>query len=181
MFCEFGERYVTQIRALTPRTVLRVTDKMPANFFYIGLIKTILPKAKIIHSMRDPMDSCFSCFGRLFNETMEFAYDLNTLGNYYVNYMQMMQYWHDVLPKGSILDVPYESVVDDIEKQAKRMLEFVGLPWNDKCLEFYENKRQVHTASIAQVRQPIYKSSVARWEHFATHLAPLMEVVKDYR
>lgn len=175
-----GNSYLERVWKLSPESRF-ITDKMPANFFYLGLIHLALPHARIIHSMRDPMDSCFSCFSRLFNDTMEFAYDQRTLGRYYVRYMTLMRHWHKVLPAGTILDLPYEDMVADIEGQARRVLEFVGLPWDDNCLNFHENKRLVKTASVAQVRMPIYTSSVARWRKFARHLRPLFELVKDFR
>ena len=175
-----GEQYLSRVWKLSPDSVY-ITDKMPANFFYLGLIHLALPHARIIHAMRDPMDSCFSCFTKLFNDTMEFAYDQGTLGRYYVRYIRLMQHWHKVLAEGTILDLPYEKLIEDTEGQARRVLEFVGLPWDDACLSFYENDRLVRTASVAQVRQPIYKTSVARWRRFGKHLTPLLSIVKDYR
>ena len=175
-----GEDYLKQVWKLSPKSTF-ITDKMPANFFYLGLIHLALPGAKIIHAMRDPMDSCFSCYSRLFNDTMEFAYNQNDLGRYYVRYMTLMQHWHAVLPEGTILDLPYEEMVTNTETQARRVIEFVGLPWDDNCLKFHENKRLVKTASVAQVRRPIYKTSVARWKHFARYLRPLYDLVKDFR
>jgi len=175
-----GNDYLKRVWKLSQKSRF-ITDKMPANFFYIGLIHLALPHAKIIHAMRDPMDSCFSCYTRLFNDTMAFAYDQGTLGRYYSRYIKLMQHWHAVLPQGTILDLPYESMVVDTEAQARRVLEFVGLPWDANCLNFHENKRLVKTASIAQVRKPIYTSSVARWKHFAAHLRPLYEIVSEFR
>lgn len=172
-----GDDYLERVWKLSPDSAF-ITDKMPANFFYLGLIHLALPHAKIIHAMRDPMDSCFSCFSRLFNDTMEFAYDQGTLGRYYRRYMTLMRHWHKVLPAGRILDLRYEDMVADTEGQARRVLEFVGLPWDENCLNFHQNQRLVKTASVAQVRQPIYKTSVARWKHFARHLRPLYELVK---
>lgn len=177
---KIGDQYIERVWKLSPDSKY-ITDKMPANFFYLGLIHLALPNAKIIHAMRDPMDSCFSCFSRLFNDTMEFAYDQGTLGRYYRRYMTLMRHWHKVLPEGTILDLPYEDMVADTEGQARRVLKFVGLPWDDKCLEFYKNDRLVKTASVAQVRKPIYKTSVARWKHFARHLQPLLELVREFR
>lgn len=177
---KIGTDYLRRTWALSPKSQY-ITDKMPANFFLLGLIYIALPHAKIIHAMRDPMDSCFSCYSRLFNDTMEFAYDQQTLGRYYQRYMRLMEHWHQVLPAGTILDLPYESMVDDVEGQSKRVLDYVGLPWDPSCLEFYKNERLVKTASVAQVRKPIYKSSIARWKHFARHLKPLYELVKQYR
>ena len=177
---KIGDDYLNDVWKLSPQSRF-ITDKMPANFFYLGLIHLALPNAKIIHAMRDPMDSCFSCFSRLFNDTMDFAYDQGTLGRYYVRYMTLMRHWQKVLPQGTVLDMPYEDMVADTETNARRVLEFVGLPWDPNCLNFHENKRIVKTASVAQVRKPIYKSSVARWKHFARHLQPLLELVKYYR
>ena len=158
-----------------------ISDKMPANFLYIGLIHLAFPNAKIIHAMRDPIDTCFSCYARLFNDTMDIAYDLETLGRYYVMYRKVMAHWHKVLPAGTILDLSYEEMVADSEGQTRRILEYVGLPWDQSCLEFYKNERLVKTASLAQVNKPIYKTSVERWRNFAQHLHPLIELVKDYR
>ncbi len=177
---KLGEEYIRRVWKLSPQS-LHITDKMPANFFYLGLVHLALPNAKIIHAMRDPMDSCFSCYSRLFNDTMEFAYDQATLGRYYVRYMKLMRHWHSVLPQGRILDLRYEDMVADTETQSRRVLEFVGLPWDENCLNFHKNERLVKTASVTQVRKPIYKTSVARWKHFASHLRPLLEIVRDYR
>lgn len=175
-----GNEYCKKVWDLSPESDF-IVDKMPANFFYLGLIYLAIPNAKIIHAMRDPMDSCFSCYSRLFNETMGFAYNQESLGKYYVRYMKLMNHWREVLPKDFILDLSYEDLVADIEGQSKRILNFIGVPWDPSYLEFYKNKRTVKTASVVQVRQPIYKTSVARWRHFARHLRPLYEIVKNYR
>jgi len=175
-----GDQYLARLRKLSP-TAARITDKMPGNFHYLGLIYLALPNAKIIHTLRDPMDSCLSCYTRLFNDTMDFTYDLETLGRYYVRYIELMRHWHDVLPKGFILDVRYEDLVEDVESQTRRMLAHIGLPWDDACMEFYNNARPVKTASLAQVRKPIYKSSVESWRRFEKHLSPLLDIVGDYR
>jgi hypothetical protein len=172
MLSRIGEGYVKRLRTLDKKA-LRITDKMPGNFFYAGLIHKALPKAKIIHSMRDPVDTCISNYSRLFNETMPFAYDLEELGRYCRLCDRLMAHWKDVLPEGTILDMKYEDNVADLETQARRLVDFCGLEWEDGCLAFHENKRHVKTASIAQVRQPIYKSSVARWKRFEKHIKPL--------
>jgi tetratricopeptide (TPR) repeat protein len=177
---KIGDDYLQSVWKLSPHSRY-ITDKMPGNFFYLGLIHLALPHAKIIHAMRDPIDSCFSCFSRLFNDTMEFAYDQGTIGRYYRRYITLMRHWHQVLPAGRILDLSYEEMVVDTEGQARRVLNFVGLPWNEQCLQFYKNDRVVKTASVAQVRKPIYKTSVARWKHFARHLQPLLALVREYR
>ncbi|MEW6329982.1 MAG: sulfotransferase [Pseudomonadota bacterium] len=175
-----GEAYAERVWRRAPGARY-ITDKMPANFFYLGMIRLMLPQAKIIHAMRDPMDSCFSNYARLFNDTMEFAYDLGTLGRYYLRYIRLMRHWQAVLPAGSILDLRYEDLVADTEGQARRLLDYLGLPWDDRCLAFHENRRQVKTASVAQVRKPIYKSSVARWRHFEKQLQPLLAIVQGCR
>ncbi len=175
-----GSDYVTRLRERSAGAV-RITDKMPANFHYLGLIYLALPNAKVIHSARDPMDSCLSCYTRLFNETMAFTYDLGTVGRYYVRYMRLMRHWREVLPDHFILEMPYEELVEDVEGQTRRMLTHLGLPWDENCLKFYDNTRPVRTASLAQVRKPIYKTSVAGWKRFERQLGPLLEIVKDYR
>jgi tetratricopeptide (TPR) repeat protein len=171
-----GEAYIRRLRGYDAKA-LRITDKMPGNFFYAGLILKILPGAKIIHSVRNPLDTCFSNYSRLFKDTMPFAYDLTELGHYYNSYRQMMDHWKNTLPAGSILDVNYEDVVEDLEGQSRRLIDFCGLNWESACLDFHNNKRPVKTASAAQVSQPIYKSSVARWERFAQHLGPLQKAI----
>ena len=178
-FETLGHEYLERVWALSPRSRF-ITDKMPANYFFIGMIHLIFPDAKIIHSVRDPIDSCFSCYARLFNETMEFAYDLGTLGRYAVRYLRLMRHWHEVLPADTVLDVRYEDIVDDVERQARRMLDYIGLPWSDECLKFYKNKRLVKTASIAQVRKPIYRSSVGRAKSFEKHLTLLRDLIDAY-
>jgi Tfp pilus assembly protein PilF len=173
-----GKAYVERIRRLNA-TAPRITDKMPGNFFYVGLIHLALPNAKIIYSQREPLDICFSNYSRLFNETMPFAYDLQELARYYNCCRRVMAHWKKILPAGTILDFKYEDVVEDLDTQARRLIEFCGLEWQDACLEFHKNDRPVKTASIAQVRTPIYKSSVARWEHFRNHLEPLRAIIEQ--
>ena len=136
-----------------------------------------MPNARIIHVQRDPIDTCLSMFSIQFNEPVEYAYDLGELGRYYRAYERLMDHWRRVLPEGAMLDVRYEDVVDDIESQARRMLAFCGLPWDDACLAFYENKRPVSTASLYQVRQPLYRSSLGRWKAYADRLGPLLDAL----
>ena len=167
-----GLAYLDRLWARSPGSCC-ITDKMPGNFFYLGLIHLALPGARIIHAMRDPMDSCFSCYGRLFNDTMAFTYDQRSLGRYHARYQRLMAHWHRVLPPGMILDLPYEAMVADTEAQTRRVLAHLGLPWDPACLDFHLNGRVVKTASVAQVRKPIYQTSVARWRPFARHLQPL--------
>lgn len=176
-----GRRYVERLRALAPDAT-HVVDKLPDNFMHLGLIHLMLPGARIVHSMRDPMDACFSCFSRLFaGDNLGYTYDLGALGRYWVGYHQIMRHWHAALPPGRILDVSYETMVSDFENQARRLVGYLGAPWDDRCLGFHANRRLVRTASVAQVRRPIYSTSVARWKPYERHLGKLMEVVGDYR
>lgn len=157
----------------------RITDKMPTNYFAIGLIHAMLPNAKIIHVNRNPVDTCLSCFVQLFSKQLEHTYDLSELGQYYVDYARLMEHWRSVLPAGTLLEVQYEDIVADQEGQARRMIDFCGLYWNDACIDFHKSKRSVHTASVTQVRQPIYKSSVERWRPYEKFLGPLLDVLGD--
>ena len=176
-----GEAYTDRVWKLAPHAT-RITDKMMANFAHVGMIRLMLPNAKIIHAMRDPMDSCFSCYATLFSKNnLDFTYDLGEVGRHYVRYIELMRHWQSVLPPGSILELRYEDLVVDTEGQARRLLDYLGLPWDPRCLSFHQNERVVKTASAAQVRRPVYKSSVARWKHFEAHLQPLLDIVKDYR
>ena len=180
-YLRLGRRYVERIRELAPNAT-HVVDKLPDNFQHLGLIHLIFPGARIIHSMRDPMDSCFSCFSRLFiGDNLGYTYDLAATGRYWVMYHELMQHWHAVLPAGRILDVSYESMVSDFENQARRLVEYLGLPWDERCLGFHENRRIVRTASVAQVRKPIYRTSVARWKHYERHLGALLAIVRGDR
>ncbi len=166
----------TYIDAIRHDGATRVIDKAPGNFERLGLIRLILPRARIIHCHRDPMDTCLSCFKTLFQESNGYSYDLTELGHYYRAYERPMDHWRAVLP-GTILDVGYEDVVDDVETMARRLVDFCGPPWDDTCLSFHETKRPVHTASGVQVRKPIYKSSLGRWRHYEHHLGPLVEAL----
>ncbi len=176
-----GRRYIDRIRDLAPQAT-HVVDKLPANFTHIGLIHLMFPHARIVHAMRDPMDSCFSCYSRLFSgDNLGFTYDLGAVARYWVGYHELMRHWRDVLPPGRILDVSYEAMVADFENQARRVLEYLGLPWDERCLGFHDNQRVVRTASVAQVRRPIYRTSVARWKPYERHLGRLHELVGAYR
>ena len=137
----------------------------------------MFPNAKIIHCKRNPLDNCVSLYTTLFTAHQDFSYDLGDLGRFYRHYEELMAHWSKVLPEGSFLDVVYEETVEDLETQARRILEFCGLPWDDACLAFHETKRAVRTASIQQVRQPIYKTSVERWRRYENHLAPLLQAI----
>jgi tetratricopeptide (TPR) repeat protein len=172
-FRELGARYLAGIEQLAP-AASHVTDKMPTNFFFVGLIHLALPHATIIHTVRDPVDTCISCFSRLFTEVNFQTYDLAELGRYYRHYQALMAHWHRVLPTGRIFDVSYEETVADLEGAARRILAHCGLPWDPRCLDFHLAERVVRTASATQVRQPIYTSSIGRWRAYESLLGPLL-------
>ena len=153
----------------------RITDKMPQNFIYAGLIKLVLPNARIIHCRRDPLDTCFSCFKKMFSDDVPFSFDLQELANYYKSYRALMDQWRDILP-GGMLEVDYENVVDDLEGEAQRLIDYCDLDWDPACLAFHETKRDVATASNLQVRKPIYTSAVAAWKPYEAYLGPLLEL-----
>jgi tetratricopeptide (TPR) repeat protein len=173
---QMGTHYVAALRALAPDAA-RITDKMPGNFLFVGLIHLILPNARIIHTVRDPVDTCLSCFSMLFTGEQAFTYDLAELGRYYRAYERLMSHWRAVLPAGVLLEVEYESTVSDFEAQARRIVAHCGLEWDPACLEFYKTARPVHTASMTQVRQPIYYSSVGRWRPKPALLQPLIDAL----
>jgi tetratricopeptide (TPR) repeat protein len=173
----FGENYVRRVQALAPEAA-RVTDKMPSNFYYVGLIHLAMPNARIIHTMRDPIDTCLSCFSKLFSHEQNHTYDLGELGRFYRAYERLMAHWREILPKGVMIDVRYEDVVADLETQARRIIAHAGLEWDEACLAFHRNKRPVKTASATQVRRPIYKSSIGRWKPYEDLLAPLLKELR---
>ena len=157
----------------------RIVDKMPGNARFLGLIHVLFPNAKIIHAMRHPLDSCLSCYFQNFAE-LWWSNDLQVIAREYTLYRKSMEYWKSVLPEGTILDVQYESLVEDPETHARRMLDAIGLEWDPSVLEFYRKKGVVRTASVAQTRQKIYKSSRARWMNYAEHLGPLVNGIAPY-
>jgi hypothetical protein len=155
----------------------RVTDKLLTNFFFVGLIHLLFPKARIIHTERDPVDTCLSAFTKLFREDMPHSYDLTELGRYYVKYRELMQHWRDVLPAGVLHSVAYEELVSDPETQARALIGFLGLEWDERCLDFHQSGRPVKTASVAQVRRPIYTEAVGRWRRYGAGLQPLIHAL----
>lgn len=174
MLKSIGKDYIERLCLLAPEGK-RKTDKMLGNFFYLGLIHLVLPHAVILHSVRDPIDTCISCFSMKFQDQHYYTYDLAELGRYYVRYQQLMEHWHRVLPPNRILDVKYEEVITDLEGQARRIIAHCGLDWDDRCLSFHKTERPVRTASLTQVRQPIYSSSVGRWHAYEEFLTPLLK------
>jgi len=159
----------------TGRACKVVTDKLLTNFFFVGLIHLLFPKAKIINARRNPIDNCLSAFTKLFKDDMPHSYDLGEIGRYYIHYEALMEHWREVLPEGVMTTMVYEDVVDDVDGAARQLIEFVGLPWSDQCLEFYKSSRPVKTASVAQVRKPIYRSALGRWERYGPGLQPLLD------
>jgi tetratricopeptide (TPR) repeat protein len=173
---EIGRRYEAAAGALADDAD-RITDKMPSNFRYAGLIHLALPNAKIVHTRRDPIDTCLSCFAQNFSGDQPFAYDLAELGRYYRSYERLMAHWRNTLPEGTMLDVQYEELVGDFESQARRIVEYVGLDWDPAVLQFYKTERSVRTASVVAVRHPIYRTSIGRWEPYRNELSPLFEAL----
>ena len=166
------DRYATDVQ--------HITDKMPYNFWLVGLIHSMFPNAKIIHVQRHPADNCLSCFTTMFGENSQLhTYDLAELGRYYVDYVRLMEHWRSVLPPDTMLEVRYEDIVADQDAQSRRIIDFLGLKWDDACIDFHKLERSVNTASLAQVRSPIYKSSVEKWRRHETHLQPLLNELGD--
>ena len=175
-FERMGQGYIdsTSVQRVTDKP--RFIDKMPNNFSHIGLIHAILPNAKIIDARRHPMDCCFSGYKQLFASGQGFTYGMDRIGNYYRDYVDIMDHWDAVLP-GKVLRVQYEEMVADTENQVRRLLEFCDLPFEEQCLAFHQTQRTVRTASSEQVRQPIYNSGVGAWEPFSQWLDPLREAL----
>jgi tetratricopeptide (TPR) repeat protein len=174
---ELGEKYLAET-AIHRQDAPYFIDKMPNNFRHIGLIKLILPNAKIIDARRHPMACCFSGYKQLFAEGQEFSYDLDDLGSYYRDYVTLMDHWQTVLP-GDILQVNYEQVVGDLEGQVRRVLDYCGLPFEAQTLEFHDTERSVRTASSEQVRRPLYREGLDQWRNFEAELQPLEAQLSD--
>jgi tetratricopeptide (TPR) repeat protein len=174
-FKRFGQQFIDETRVYREQAPLFI-DKMPNNFLHIGLIKLILPNAKIIDARRSPMACCFSGFKQLFAEGQDFSYNLEDIGRYYQAYIKLMTHWNNVLP-GFVLTIHHEEVVDDLEKQVRRMLDFCGLEFEQACVDFHKTKRNIKTPSSEQVRQPIYKNSTEQWRHFESYLTSLKKVL----
>ncbi len=176
-FAEHGADYLRRVERHRLGGVANFTDKMPNNFVHVGFVHLILPQAKFIDARRHPLDSCLGSFKQLFARGQPFTYDLYELGEFYLQYVRLMDHWHDVLP-GKVLQVQYEEVVGDTDTQIRRMLEHCDLPFEEACLRFWETDRAVKTASSEQVRKPIYASSVQLWRKYENHLGPLIEVLE---
>lgn len=176
---EIGQAYVTRLRDRVVGDAVRVVDKSLSNFLHLGLIHLALPNAKIIHIRRNPVDTCLSCYSKLFTTGQQFSYNLAELGRFFRRYAKLMAHWRSILPAGTILEVAYEDLVDDPEGQARRMIGHCGLHWDDGCLSFYQNGRPVLTASAVQVRTPVFRSSLQRWRKYEGFLAPLLDELRE--
>jgi tetratricopeptide (TPR) repeat protein len=174
-FADLGKQYITRIRKHSADAKF-ITDKFPHNFLYIGLIRAILPNARIIHCTRDPMDNCLSIFKTRLKSGHGYADNLSELGQYYRMYLELMEYWRDTLP-GFVYDQNYENLVGSQQEQVSKLLQHCGLDWDDACLDFHKTRRKVKTASNAQVRRPIYNDSVKLWKRYEKQLEPLKAAI----
>jgi tetratricopeptide (TPR) repeat protein len=176
-FLRMGEKYLTDTRIYRTGKPFFI-DKMPNNFRHIGLIHMMLPNAKIIDARREPMACCFSNLKQLFANGQEFTYSIDDIARYYRTYLDLMEHWDEVLP-GRVLRVWHEDVVEDLEVNVRRMLDFCGLPFESKCVDFHKTERSVRTASSEQVRQPIFREGLDQWKHYERRLAPLKDALGD--
>jgi tetratricopeptide (TPR) repeat protein len=168
--------YLHRLRRLAPEAQ-RFTNKVPLNFRHLGLIHRAWPEARIIHVVRDPVDTCFSCYTKLFTGDLPFTYELSELGRFYRSYERLMDYWRTVLPPERFLEIRYETLVADLEGEARRLAAFCGVPWDPSALDFHRTRRPVRTASAAQVRRPLFTHAIGRARAFAPYLGPLFEAL----
>jgi tetratricopeptide (TPR) repeat protein len=178
-FDEVAGKYLELLSGYVSNDIQRVVDKMPYNYLHLGLIYILFPHAHIIHCKRDPVDTCFSIYCNDFEGRHEYTNLLSDLGFYYAQYRRLMDHWYNTFP-GSIMDVEYEYLVSNQELASKEIMKFIGLPWDEACLEFYRNSRAVNTRSAVQVRQPIYKSSIRRWKNYEKYLGLLIKSLGDH-
>ncbi|MHB8256706.1 MAG: sulfotransferase family protein [Acidiferrobacterales bacterium] len=171
-----AQKYLDRLGGLA-HNVVRVTDKMPHNFMALGLIDLLFPGARVIHCVRDPVDTCLSIYFQHFNDTHVYARDLSSLGQYYRQYQRLMAHWKTVL-RIPLMDIQYEELVENQEDLSRRMIEFCELKWDDRCLRFHESVRFVTTPSYDQVRRPIYRKSVARWKNYEQFIEPLLSALR---
>jgi tetratricopeptide (TPR) repeat protein len=170
-YARAAARYSGYLDSLSPGAA-RTTNKLPGNMVFVGLMALLYPEAKIIHCSREPLDTCLSCYSKLFTTGHPFAYELRELGRFYRMYDALMEHWRRALPE-RMLELRYEDLVKDFEGQSRRLVAHLDLPWDEACLRFHESSRAVRTASLAQVRRPIYKDSIHRWKRYEKELAPL--------
>ncbi|MCP5380968.1 MAG: sulfotransferase [Kordiimonadaceae bacterium] len=173
---KIGHDYINKVKSFYPDTKY-IVDKMPGNFQYAGLITKIFAKAFIVNTVRNPLDCCLSNFTQLFRHTIPYTSDLAELGHYFNIYADLMAHWQTVLPKGILYNISYEDIISNLEKEARKLIGFIGLNWESECLTFYKNKNIVRTASAAQVRKPVYGSSIEKWRVYEKHLPPLFNAL----
>jgi hypothetical protein len=174
---ELGERYLRETRVYRRTQRAFFIDKMPNNFWHIGLIHLLLPNAKVIDVRREPMACCFGNLKQLFGATrQEFSYSIEDIARYYRTYQELMSHWHAVLP-GRVLTVRYEEVVEDLEGNVRRILDYCGLPFEPACLAFHETRRSVRSASSEQVRQPLNREGLLQWRNYEPWLGPLRQAL----
>lgn len=177
---KMGKAYVDRIKKHDPSgKALRITDKMPGNYMRLGEILSILPQAKIIHCRRNAIDTLLSCYKQNFARGQYWSYDMDDLAHQYRWYLDMMDHWRKVLPAGSFLEIDYEDTVGDFENQARRLVDFIGLPWDKACLSPHKQKRAVLTASKMQVIKPVYTTAVKGWKRYEKPLKPLVSALRD--
>lgn len=176
-FDMLADGYLSKLVSLAPEAS-RITDKLLTNYYFVGLLHILFPHAKFIHTRRNPLDTCLSTYTKLFKDDMPHSYDLGELGRYYRKYDELMAHWEKVLPEGVMKTVVYEDVVNDMPAMARDLIAFLGLPWDERCLSFHESARPVKTASVVQVRQPVYSTSVDRWKRYGDDLKPLIEALQ---
>ena len=174
---DIARSYLKKIETLSPKNTTVVTDKMPDNFRHLGLIQLLFPKARVIHCVRDPLDTCLSCYFQNFSGEHDYSYNLQNMGIYYRLYERLMRHWKQVLDL-KILDVSYEELVTATEETTRSILDFCGLPWDARCLESHKIRRAVVTSSYDQATRPIYHESLRRWEHYRPYLEPLCKVLQ---
>jgi tetratricopeptide (TPR) repeat protein len=172
-----AQRYISRLNDISSSSRY-VTNKMPHNFLVLGLISKLFPQARLIHCRRDSRDTCVSCFFQNFTHGHHYATSLETLGAYYRQYEKLMSHWEKVIDR-PVITIQYEELVADQESQTRRLLDFLDLPWDDRCLNFYNNERVIHTASYDQVRQPIYYKSVGRWKNYENYIQPLLKALAE--
>lgn len=170
--------YTRAVLTGSSSSIQRITDKMPVNFMHLGLISILFPQARIIHTTRDPLDTCLSCHFQSWTSVFPWVNDLAHIGAFYNDYLRLMAHWKKVLPL-PMLDVSYEELTAEQEAWSRRMIDFLGLPWDDRCLRFYETERRVQNMNQDLVRQPIYRSSVQRWRRYEQHLGPLKSIIQS--
>lgn len=173
-----AEHYLQRLDSVATGDERYVSDKMPSNFFRLGLVTKLFPDAKVIHVRRNPIDTCLSCYFQDFSGPHAYSYDLDDLVHYYKNYRRVMAHWREHLPR-PMLEVDYETLVGDPETEVRRMLDFLELDWDDRCMRFYQTERAVITASHAQIQVPIYKGSVSRWRNYERFVTPLIKGFAD--